>query len=153
MRRDPIWPRRRSGSNEVRYVAAIEQHSHGMDRGRKSSSVCESKRIPATQRQTRLTESQCSELAELYLCGWSVKRLAERFRIHKGTVSGHLERAGVPRRGWQRRMSDRQVEEASRLYVGEERWSLARLGRHFGVAAMTVRKELIEAGVELRPAR
>lgn len=46
-----------------------------------------------------MTAEQARELVEAYLAGDSTYVLARRFGIHRETVSGHLERAGVARRG------------------------------------------------------
>ena len=135
------------GVRENDLVALIERHSQDALSGGKQSDRCKSKVSSSAQRQTRLSAGQRAELVELYCSGVSVVRLAEKFSIHKGTVSAHLERAGVPRRGWQRKMTDKQVEEASRLYV-RARWSLARLGKHYSVSASTVRTELMRFGVQ-----
>ena len=130
-------------------MAAIEQHSQVTDSGRALESRCNSKDPATTQRQTRLSDQERKELVELYKNGWTVKKLVTKYGIHKDTVSRHLEAAGVPRRGWQRKMTDTQVKEASRRYV-DERWSLARLGKHYSVSASTVRTELLDAGLVLR---
>jgi len=47
---------------------------------------------------TRLREDPVDELIRDYQDGASVYDLADRFAIHRGTVSRHLHRAGVPTR-------------------------------------------------------
>lgn len=76
-------------------MAAIEQHSHDCDRGRKVTEDSVTQRNLPAQRQIRLTNSQIRDLIDHYKAGVSVVRLAEKFQIHKSTVSAHLERAGV----------------------------------------------------------
>ena len=48
--------------------------------------------------QTFLTPSEISRLVEDYKGGAGVARLAETYRIHRSTVSAHLNRRGVVRR-------------------------------------------------------
>ena len=135
--------------NEVHYVAAIEQHSQVTDSGLTTYNDLIGNDSVTTQRQTRLSEQERKRLVELYQDGWTVKKLVTKYGIHKDTVSRHLEAAGVPRRGWQRRLTDTQVEKASDLYT-KEKWSLAKLGQHYGVSASTIRSELLRTGLILR---
>ncbi|MBN9375739.1 MAG: hypothetical protein J0I40_10175 [Cellulomonas sp.] len=51
-----------------------------------------------TGRARQLTEARVVALVDAYLAGDSTYVLARRFGIHRETVSGHLERAGVARR-------------------------------------------------------
>jgi hypothetical protein len=48
-------------------------------------------------------------------------------------------------------MTDKRVAEAAELY--EQGWSLARLGKHYDVDPQTIRKELLAAGLTIRPRR
>ena len=50
------------------------------------------------RRAKLLTAAQISELVEAYKCGDSTYSLAQRFGIHRTTVTAHLERNGVGRR-------------------------------------------------------
>jgi transposase-like protein len=99
------------------------------------------------QVQRRLTEDEVDRLVDAYLAGATIGDLAARFGIHEHTVSAHLERKGVRRR--YRMLDDAAVEVAAGLY--REGWSLARVGRHFGVQAGTVLRALRLAGVPTRP--
>jgi DNA-directed RNA polymerase specialized sigma24 family protein len=100
------------------------------------------------QVQHRLPPAAIAELVASYKAGASVRQLAQRYEIHTMTVSSHLARNDVPRRGGQRRLAARQVEEAGEKYG--EGWSLTRLGNYFGVSPETVRRELHLAGIEIR---
>lgn len=53
----------------------------------------------ATKRARRLSDAQARMLVDAYLTGDSTYLLARRFGLCRETVSGHLERAGVARRG------------------------------------------------------
>ena len=61
-------------------------------------------------------------LVEQYQAGATVYELAERFKIHRVTVSEHLHRQGVRMR--RRSLEEWQIDEAAQLY--EQGWSLAR---------------------------
>jgi len=94
----------------------------------------------------RLTRDEVAQLAVEYQNGATVYDLAERFKIHRTTVSQHLhrQRARMRRRG----MTEQQTVEAARLY--RQGWSLARLGGHFGVDGATVWRDLRQLGVPMR---
>jgi DNA-directed RNA polymerase specialized sigma24 family protein len=54
-------------------------------------------------RRTPLAEVNIDELARLYGNGWSLKRIAQRFRVEPTSVHYRLRRAGVvmrARNGW-----------------------------------------------------
>ena len=99
---------------------------------------------PTTAR--RLTADEVAELASQYEAGVAVDELAARFKIHRATVSRHLDRLGVARH--QRGLDDNQARAAGSLY--RDGWSLARLGVRFGVEAHTVRLALVKRGVRMR---
>jgi hypothetical protein len=103
-------------------------------------------RFAARQVQIRLNAHQANELAVAYTAGKATKELAERFGIHRATVTAVLQRLGVGPR--MRGLSDEQVAEACRLYP--DGWSLARLAERYGVTDMTVRRYLLLAGVIIR---
>ena len=102
---------------------------------------------PATrQAQVRLDAHQANELAVAYRAGKPTKELADRFGIHRTTVTAILQRLGVEAR--QLGLSDEQVTEACRLYSAG--WSLARLAVRYDVTDMTVRRYLLLAGIVMR---
>ena len=136
------------GVRENDLVAIIERHSHSGDSGRDIAANSVTQRKLPTQRQTRLTASQVSELIELYSSGVSVVRLADKFQIHKTTVSAHLHRAGVSVRGSQRSLTDAQVASAAQLYADGA--TLAELGERFSVSPSTMRDSLGRVGVAIR---
>jgi hypothetical protein len=63
-------------------------------------------------------------------------------------VKRHVRSSGVPRRKT-RALLRTQIDEAKQLYVNEA-WSISKLARHLGVADETVRKALLDDGVQLR---
>jgi DNA-binding IclR family transcriptional regulator len=81
-----------------------------------------------------------------YRAGKATKELADRFGLHRATVTNILHRLGVEPR--QFGLSDEEVAEGCRLYP--EGWSLARLADRYGVDDMTVRRYLLQAGVVMR---
>ena len=103
------------------------------------------------QRQRRLTPAEVVCLAQEYAAGATVKRLADRYGVHRTTVLVHLERQGVSRRRCVRRMSGDDVDEAARLY--QLGYSLKRTAERFSVDAETLRREFMKAGVSVRPRR
>lgn len=86
-------------------------------------------------------------MVELFLAGECHKDIAARFGISRQTVTDILQRRGFT---WERGLGPEQVEEATRLYV-EEGWSLASVGELLGCHPGTVRKALLDTGVETRP--
>lgn len=100
--------------------------------------------------QRRLRPHEVAELVAAYVAGATTRELADRFGIHRDTVSTHLDRAGVPIRT-RCGLSPGDVDEAARLY--QEGWSGARLAKKFGVSDHTIRATLRNVGVRIRPRR
>jgi DNA-directed RNA polymerase specialized sigma24 family protein len=84
-----------------------------------------------------------------YREGRTVYDLAERFGIHRTTVSQHLHRQGVKMR--RLGLDEQQVDLAVRLY--EQGWSVAGIGNHCGVNGSTVWLALRGRGVRMRNAQ
>ena len=103
-------------------------------------------RTTSRQAQVRLDPHEAKALAMSYRAGNLTKELAARFGIHRATVTAVLQRLGVELR--QRGLTDEQVVEACRLYP--EGWSLARIAERYDVDDMTVRRNLLFAGVVMR---
>ena len=98
------------------------------------------------QQQTRLTDSQRSEVLDRYLAGEPATALAKEFGVHRATVFSVLRRAGVQTR--YRILSDDDVAIAQQMYEAGQ--SLAVIGVHFGVADRTVLNVFRRAGVPTR---
>lgn len=104
----------------------------------------------AKQVQRRLTSDGVAELVQRYQAGETADLLAAAFQIHRTTVTGHLKRNGIQRRGGGRRvLAADDVQVAAELYEAGQ--SLARIGRQFDVHHTTVATELRQAGVKIRP--
>ena len=129
-------------SNPV-IVARVERVLAGQGRDRVSHRPVPSLR----QEQTRLTDSQRSEVARRYEAGESANALAAEFGVHRTTIVNALRSAGVEAR--YRIMADDDVDEARRLY--ESGLSLVEVGNRFGVAARTVLNAFGRAEVPTRP--
>jgi predicted DNA binding protein len=98
------------------------------------------------QKQTRLTDSQRSEVVRRYEAGESANALAAEFGVDRRTLAGHLRRAGVEVRY---RVVDRvDLTEAATLYRSGR--SLAVVAAQLGVSAGTVLRALRSAGVQTR---
>jgi hypothetical protein len=82
----------------------------------------------------RLAKHQVSELIAGYQDGATVYELAQRFRIHRVTVSALLHRSGVEMRG--AGLDEAQIDRAVALYA--QGWSVASIGREVGIDGTTV---------------
>lgn len=101
--------------------------------------------------QLHLPIEQQLEVVELYKAGVSVKEIAERFHIHRATVSEICKRRRVPLRNESRGLTREQVQGAALRYV--QGASLATVAKEFGSTPTTIRTALMAAGIEMRPAR
>jgi hypothetical protein len=99
------------------------------------------------QIQRRLKSAEIEELAVAYQAGSTVYELAERFRIHRATVSHLLGLHGIPTR--YRLVQGDKLNSAIDAY--QDGQSLATIGRRLGVSLDTVRAALMKAGMEMRP--
>jgi hypothetical protein len=97
-------------------------------------------------RMKRLDAPSVAELIDGYRGGAKIKDLAQRFGVHRTTVTCLLRRHGVQSRPVG--LSPGQIDDATRFY--REGWSLAKLGDKFGVDDMTVRRYLLLADVAIR---
>lgn len=101
--------------------------------------------------QLHLPIEQQLEVVELYKAGVSVKEIAERFHIHRATVSEICNRRCVALRNESRGLTREQVQGAALRYV--QGASLATVAKEFGSTPTTIRTALMAAGIEMRPAR
>jgi transposase-like protein len=106
-------------------------------------------RAPPLQRQIRLGPEARAQLATDYLSGAPVAELCARFQVHRTTVLAVLAAADAVRPPYVRKLTDADVDVAARLYLAGS--SLATVARQFEVDPSTIRKELIRAGVAIRP--
>ena len=98
------------------------------------------------QKQTRLTDSQRSELLTRYLAGESATALAREFGVNRATAFGLVRRSGVQTH--YRILSEHDVAIAREMYEAGQ--SLAVIGEHFGVADRTVLNVFRRTGVPTR---
>ncbi len=98
------------------------------------------------QKQTRLTESQRSEVVGRYLAGESANALAVEFGVDRRTVTAHVRRADVEVR--YRVINRIDVDDAAALYASG--LSLAAVGQRIGVSARSVLNAFRAAGVATR---
>lgn len=96
--------------------------------------------------QTFLSASEVDCLVDDYRSGASVNELAERYGVHRATVSAHLTRRGTPRR--RPGLGVEEAAEAVKLHLGG--LSMRAIARSMGVDRKAVRLALVEAGVDLR---
>lgn len=86
--------------------------------------------------QTFLTASEVDRLVGDYLTGATVAQLAERYGVHRATVSAHLTRRGVVRR--QPGVGVEEAAEAVRLNLGGV--SMRAIAQSMGVDRKAVRR-------------
>lgn len=85
----------------------------------------------------------------MYQAGKTINAVARAFKLHRTTVTAILDRHGVPVRAHY--MTDRQVDEARRLY--ESGLSLTATGEALGFDGATIATRLRASGVKIRSAR
>lgn len=103
---------------------------------------------PIPQRIRHLTNEQSTKLIADYQARMPVKDIATKFNLHPSSVTLHLKSHGVPPRRYG--LDPRHIPEAAKLY--EQGASLKAVGERFGADKETVRKRLVEAGVQMRSA-
>ena len=90
--------------------------------------------------------TEVTKLINAYEQQASVKELAQRFGIHRLTVTAMLRRNGVELR--RAGLAPEDIQAAANLY--SRGWSLARVGAKYSVDATTVWRALRTAGVVMR---
>jgi uncharacterized protein (DUF433 family) len=98
------------------------------------------------QIQRRLTSKHRDQMVTEYQAGASMQQLAERWGLHRTTVSEHLRRAGIGAR--KRGIPPEKLDEVVRLY--DKGWSCQRLADRYKCDAETIRQALRGAGVNIR---
>ena len=101
--------------------------------------------------QRRLGPAEIDTIVSDYQAGRSLRAIAKRVGVHHHTVAAHLQRHGIARRLSQRKMTDIDVDEASRRYEAGD--SLATLASIFNVDPATIRHELRQTATTIRPRR
>lgn len=92
--------------------------------------------------QAFLTPSEADRLVDDYLAGLSVGYLAQKYGVHRATVSKHLTRQEVVRR--QHGLTIDEAAEAVKLHGGGI--SMRAISRTLGVDRKQVRISLVAAG-------
>jgi DNA-directed RNA polymerase specialized sigma24 family protein len=101
---------------------------------------------PIRQRQRRLSDVQVQQMTTRYLEGATVYELAVEFDICRSKVSERLKENGVRMR--LRSPSNQEICEMVRLY--ESGLSLAAVGKKVGKSVGTVKRYVLECGVQSR---
>lgn len=123
-------------ADHLRRVQSAASSSRPADRSRQSR-----------QHHRRLSITDVAELIKEYKQQASVKELAQRFGIHRVTVTALLRRHDVELR--QVGLAKDDIAAAAHLYG--QGWSCARLGAKFGVDPTTIWRALRSAEVPMRP--
>ena len=121
-------------------VARLRRVLSGQGRDRVSHRPVPSVR----QKQTRLTDSQRSELVSRYAAGESSNALAREFGIDRRTATAIIRKAG----GAVHYRAEVDVDAACELYATGH--SLVTVGEQLGVSAGTILNLLCQAGVRRR---
>ena len=104
---------------------------------------------PPTRSVSRLTASENEKIAALYERGMRATEIAQEMGVNVCTVHHRLNRMGVQRRTVG--LSPSQILEAKRLYESGE--SLRQIGFKVGFHDKTVKKALLDAGVDVQDRR
>ncbi|WP_255556206.1 hypothetical protein [Tessaracoccus palaemonis] len=91
--------------------------------------------------QTFLTASEVDRLVDEYRSGATVNELAEKYGVHRATVSAHLTRRRVGRR--RPGLGVEEAAEAVLLHLGGV--SMRAIAQSMGVDRKAVRRALVEA--------
>jgi predicted transcriptional regulator len=86
-------------------------------------------------------------MVEAYEAGATTTQLRQQFSVSQDTVVRLLRRHGVVTR--HKGLSDSDLQQARELY--ESGLPVAKVGEKLGRAPSTVRRALVQAGVEMRP--
>lgn len=93
--------------------------------------------------QTFLKEAEVDRLVDDYLAGSTVRELAQKYEIHRGTVSRHLTNRGVVRRA-----SGLETEDAAEaVKLCRQGHSIRSISRELGANRRSVRLSLVGAGI------
>ena len=101
--------------------------------------------------QRRLSPTDVEDLIAACQAGATISQLAVEFGIHRTTVTGHLDRHGIPRHSEQTAWNDEILKKAAELYAAGS--SLADVADQFGVDPQTDANRFRRAGVAVRPRR
>jgi DNA-directed RNA polymerase specialized sigma24 family protein len=135
-------------------VEVLGRYSNLCDQGERLSDLLQiaptgptkAKTRTIRQVQRRLRPDEVAQLLIGYQEGLTVFQLAERFRIHRGTVTSILKRNGVTMRN--RSLTADQIEHAVAMY--REGLSLVKVADRIGCSHGTIWNALTTAGVALR---
>jgi hypothetical protein len=103
------------------------------------------------QVQRRLTSDETAALVDAYRRGDSVLDVSSAFGIHRTTVLGILEGAGIERRGNKPKLTGARLDRVILLY--EDGHSCATIAEELKVHPETIRRALMKAGIPIRPRR
>ncbi|MGC4152315.1 MAG: helix-turn-helix domain-containing protein [Propionicimonas sp.] len=99
------------------------------------------------QSQTRLNASNRAALLDSYAAGVPVRELADRFGVHRATVSELVRRAGIPIR--QPGLPEGIRREAARLY--KEGLTLPQVAARLSISKDGARAGILACGGTIRP--
>lgn len=93
-----------------------------------------------------MTPAEVAGLTERYEAGATTYELAERFGVHRETISRRLKSSGARMRG--QRLTPAEIDRAEQLYTAG--LSLAKVGQELGCDASKVWRALKVRGLDFR---
>lgn len=96
--------------------------------------------------QTLLSPAQVDNLLQEYRAGVSVRELAQRYEVHRATVTAHAHRHGLPPR--RRSLDHDEQTEAAQLY--QDGLTMRQVAERFAVSPPAVRTALVRQAVPIR---
>jgi DNA-binding NarL/FixJ family response regulator len=122
---------------------------HNLIKKARSEHVSRDPTTTSARGPRRLTKAVNEEIARLYVAGMRPVQIAREVGTTEWTVHPRLNRMGIERRPTG--LSPNHVREASRLY--EEGESIRQIRLKIGFSDKTIKKALLEAGVDVRDGR
>ena len=101
--------------------------------------------------QRRLQASDIDRLVAAYKAEATIAELADRFGVHRSTVSDHLNTGNVLRHARLKHWDEQALSAAAALYRGGA--SLATVAARFSLDPSTVANRFRRAGIPIRPRR
>jgi DNA-directed RNA polymerase specialized sigma24 family protein len=121
--------------------------NQGLYESKPASTITHDERSgPIRQRQRRLSDVQIQQMTTRYLEGATVYELAVEFDICRSKVSERLKKSGVRMR--LQSPTDQEISEMVRLYVSG--LSLAAVSKNVGMSVGTVKRYVVQYGVDMR---
>jgi hypothetical protein len=101
--------------------------------------------------QRRLSPTDIDDLIDEYREGATVSQLAARYRVHRTTITAHLDRHHIPRHSKRTAWGDDELRTAAEQYATGR--SLSDVAVEYGLDPQTIANRFRRAGIPIRPRR